>query len=191
MGFISWGRCHSEVIQQKWVDFFSQILETITCQKISRKKNTFNSALTTYQTNKCCGLHLKKKIDILITTVAIKRNILLHPKKPWNLLKPWLAPNVHANCTLYFFSVPSTSLKSELQFLIVSEMGIFHIIALNFKEWPFCVILTRHFRSKSGHFNEKAYCKPIDRTLKMFFIKGSDSFLRPIFPELWKLLDFG
>ena len=35
------------------------------------------------------------------------------------------------------------------------------------------------------------YCKPIDRALKMLFSKGSDSILRPIIPELWKLLVFG
>ena len=32
---------------------FLQILETITRLKITRKKNTFNSASTTNQTNKC------------------------------------------------------------------------------------------------------------------------------------------
>ena len=87
MGFISWGRCHSEVIQQKWVDFFSQILETITCQKISRKKNTFNSALTTYQTNKCCGLHLKKKSTYSSQQLLLKEtsySILRNHETCWN-----------------------------------------------------------------------------------------------------------
>ena len=43
-------------------------------------------------------------------------------------------------------------------------------------------------RAKPGHLNERVYCKPIDRTLKMLFIEGSGSFLRPTIPELWKLL---
>ena len=45
-------------------------------------------------------------------------------------------------------------------------------------------IVTRHFRPKSGHLNDSVYCKPIDRTLKMLFIEGSDSFLPPIILEL-------
>ena len=82
-------------------------------------------------------------------------------------------------------------LKSELQFLLVSEMRIFHTLALKFKNQLFGVTVTRHFRPESsGHLNESVYCKPIDRTLKMFFIDGSDSFLQPIIRELWKLLVF-
>ena len=82
-------------------------------------------------------------------------------------------------------------LKSGLQFLLVSEMRIFHTLTLKFKNQLFGVIVTRHFRpERSGHLNESVYCKPIYRTLKMFFIDGSDSFLQPIIPELWKLLVF-
>ena len=32
------------------------------------------------------------------------------------------------------------------------------------------VIVTRHFRPKSGPLNKRVYCKPIDRTLKMIYI---------------------
>ena len=85
--------------------------------------------------------------------------------KLWNLLKPWLARKVHAQlysifvfCSIITTQLPSTSLKSELQFLSVSA---------------------------------SVYCKPIDRILKMLFTEASDSFLRPIIPELWKLLAFG
>ena len=59
----------------------------------------------------------------------------------------------------------STSLKSESQFLPVLETRKFHTLALNFKNWPFGSIAARHFQPKSGHLNEKVYCKPIDRTL--------------------------
>ena len=67
--------------------------------------------------------------------------------------------------------LPSTSLKTELQFLSVS--------------------VTRHFRPKLVHLNESLFCKSVDRTLKILFIEGSDCFLRPIISELWKLLVFG
>ena len=64
-------------------------------------------------------------------------------------------------------------------------------LALNFKDWPFGVIVTRHFRPKSGHLNDRLYCKSIDRTLKMLFIEGSGKFLRPTIPNLRTLLVFG
>ena len=69
-------------------------------------------------------------------------------------------------------------------------MRIFHTLALNFKDWPFGVIVTRHFRPKLGHLNESVYFKPLNRTLKMLFIEGSDSFPWAMIPELWKLLVF-
>ena len=34
-------------------------------------------------------------------------------------------------------------------------------------------------------------CKPIQKTLKMLFMKGSGSFLRLTTPQIWKLLVFG
>ena len=51
-------------------------------------------------------------------------------------------------------------------------MGIFHTQAFNFKDWPFNVIVTSHFRIKCGHLNEKVYCKPVDRTLKCYLLRG-------------------
>ena len=47
-------------------------LETITRLKITRKEIDFNSASTTIQTNKCCGLYFLKKFDVFIILVAIK-----------------------------------------------------------------------------------------------------------------------
>ena len=55
----------------------------------------------------------------------------------------------------------------------VSEMGKFHTLALNVKDWLSVVIVTRHFRLKSGHLNERVYGKSTDRTL-------------PTIPQLWK-----
>ena len=48
--------------------------------------------------------------------------------------------------------------------------------------------ISRHFRPKLVHWNESVYCTPIDRALKMWFNKGSGSFLRPTIPELWRFL---
>ena len=94
--------------------------------------------------------------------------ILLHPKNPWNLLKPWLVRKVHAQlytiflfCSIITTQLLSTSLKSELQLWPVWELGIFHTLALNFKNWPFDVIITRHFRPKSVDLNEIVYFKNV------------------------------
>ena len=97
------------------------------------------------------------------------------------------AVNLFLFCSILITQLLSISLKSELQFLTVSEYWKLYTLALNFKDWPFDAIVTRHFRPKSGHLNERVYCKPIDGTLKMLFIKRLGSFL----PELWKLLVFG
>ena len=61
-------------------------------------------------------------------------------------------------------------------------MGKFHTLALNFKDRLFGVIITRQFRPKPGHLNNGTI-KPVDRTLKMLFIKGSGSFLRQTSPR--------
>ena len=42
----------------------------------------------------------------------------------------------------------------------------------------FVTFVTRHFRPKSGHLNERVHCKPVDRTLRTI-------------SELWKLMVFG
>ena len=85
---------------------------------------------------------------------------LLHP------LKHKLAQNVQV--WLYFtflFSsimIPgllSACLNTELHLLPVSE-------ALNFGGWPFSITVTRYFKPKSGHSNERVYRKSIDRILK-------------------------
>ena len=80
-------------------------------------------------------------------------------------------------CSTIITELLSTSLKSELQFLPVSEMGRFHTQVLNFKNWPLGVIVTSHFRTKLGYLNKRVYCKLIDKTSKMLFIKEFSSFL--------------
>ena len=67
----------------------------------------------------------------------------------------------------------------------------YNTLALNFKDWSFGVVVTRHFRPKSGHLNDRVYCKSIDRTLKMLLIEVSGNFLRPTIPKIRKLLVFG
>ena len=81
-------------------------------------------------------------------------------------------------CSIIITQLLSISSKSELQFA-----SFIHTLALNFKDWTFGVIVTRHFRPKSGLLNEI-----IDRTLKMLLIERSGSVLRPTISELLKLL---
>ena len=107
---------------------------------------------------------------MLIIPVAIKSILCFTPSS--ETLRP---RNYMPNCTPIFLfcsiiktQLPSTSLKRELQFLLVLEMGIFHTLTLNFKDWRFGVIVTRHFRSKSDQLNGSVYCKPIDRSDCMF-----------------------
>ena len=67
--------------------------------------------------------------------------ILLYPKKPWILLKSWLAEKVDAQlysiflfCSIVTTQLLLASLKSQLQFWSVSELRIPHILVLNFKD---------------------------------------------------------
>ena len=46
----------------------------------------------------------------------------------------------------------------------------------------------RHFRPKLGQWNERVYFTLINRAIKIWFNKGSGSFLRPTIPKLWKIL---
>ena len=43
-------------------------------------------------------------------------------------------------------------------------------LTLNFKDWTFGFIVTRHFRPKSVCLNKRGYCRPIARILKMIYI---------------------
>ena len=45
---------------------------------------------------------------------------------------------------------------------------------------------TRHFRPKLVHRNERVFCTPTDRGLKLQINEGCGSFLRPSIPELWR-----
>ena len=58
---------------------------------------------------------------------------------------------------------------------VIPEGNIFFILWLN-----------RQFRPKLADSNETIYCTPIDKASKMWFNKGSDSFLLPSILELWR-----
>ena len=103
-------------------------------------------------------------------------------------MKHTLAQNVYAQLYSTFLSssiiitqLLSLCLKTELHLLPVSEMGTFHTLALNF--WG--ITVTRYFRPKSGHSNERVNRKAIDGRLKTLRNEVSGSFLRLIKPELW------
>ena len=61
-------------------------------------------------------------------------------------------------------------------------------IPLTFGDWPFGITVTRNFRPKPCHSNEKIYCKLINRLLKLSLNKDLSSFLRPSIFKLWKFL---
>ena len=44
---------------------------------------------------------------------------------------------------------------------------------------------------KSGHLNERVYCKSINRILKMLFVEGSGSFLQPTILKSEEVAGFG
>ena len=81
----------------------------------------------------------------------------------------WVNAQLHSVflfCSIIITQLLWISSKSELQvtcFILT--------LALNFKDWTFGVIVTRHFRPKSGLLNERVHCEPIDRTLKMIYIR--------------------
>ena len=127
--------------------------------------------------------------------------ILLHPKlkiKFYNHWNPnWLKkymPNCLSYLTVNLFlsflfhnknSVTIFQLKKWITIPDSFRNGkiSYSTLALNFKDWIFSIIATLCLRPKSGHLNDRVYCKPIDRAKKMLFNKRSGSFLRPIIPE--------
>ena len=132
---------------------------------------------------------------MLVTPVAIEKYLtpsqvqgkLLYP------LKHKLAQNVNVQLhSTFLFSYIiitqslSACMKTELHLLPISEMGKFHILALNFGGWPFSITVTGYFRPKPDHSNERIYRKLIDKRLKTLPNEGSRSFLRLTTPELWK-----
>ena len=120
-------------------------------------------------------LHCKLKIKLY---THWNRNWL---KKYMPNCLSYLTVNLFLFCSVVIIQLRSLSLKSELQFLFASEMGkiLYSTLTLNFKDWPFGMVIIPNFRPKPGHLNDRVYCKPIDRTLKMLFSERSDSFLRP------------
>ena len=130
--------------------------------------------------------------------------ILLHLKLKikfythWNLnwLKKYM-PNClpYLTANLYIsFLFPSNYLVTIFKFkkwITISACfrngkASYSTLALNFKDWPFGIIVTWHFRPKSGHLNDRVHCKPIN-----LFSERSSRFLWPTVPELWKLLVSG
>ena len=192
-------RSHSKVvIYQKCVIFYKYCKELLVKRLLVKKLLSILHRLQIKQINVEDYIFKNTSICLSYQSQLKAYYILLHPKKPWNLLKSWLAQKVHDRlypiflfCSIITTQLLSTSLKSELQFWPVSELGIFHTLVLDFKDWLFDIIVTRHFRPKSVHLNESIYCKPSDRTLKMLLIGESHSFLRPIIPGLWKVLVLG
>ena len=137
-------------------------------------------------------------------------HILLHPKlkmKFYTHGNPNLLKKYMANCLSYLTVSLCLSFLSHnhnsVYTIFTSKNWIaipvslrngkisYSTLALNFKDWPFGIIATRHFRPKSGHLNDRVYCKPIGRKLKRLLNESSGSFLRPTIPEFWKLLAFG
>ena len=150
------------------------------------------------------GFYFIKNFDVFIIPVATG-SLLRHPKLnhprlkikfyiPWN--SNWLKKYM-PNC------MPYVTVKLYLSFLFHNNNSVtinkfkkwitisYSTLALNFKNWPFGVIVTHHFRPKSGHLNDRLYCKSINRTLKMLFIEGSGRFLRQTIPNLRTLLVIG
>ena len=79
--------------------------------------------------------------------------------------------------------------RNILHYLLFQESYLFAAATFS-KDVTFFTrnLFSRHFRPKLVYWNESVYCTPIDRALKMWFNKGSGSFLRPTIPELWRFL---
>ena len=75
-----------------------------------------------------------------------------------------------------------------MQLFSISEIGILHKQILTIGDRPFSITVTRHFRPKSDHSNERIYCKPIDRETKNTIQGAVAGFLSSPIPELWKIL---
>ena len=75
-----------------------------------------------------------------------------------------------------------------MQLFSISEIGILHKQILTIGGRPFSITVTRHFRPKSDHSNERIYCKPIDRETKNTIQGAVAGFLSSPIPEVWKIL---
>ena len=100
---------------------------------------------------------------------------------PWN--PNWLKSTRQLYSTFLFSSIIIIQLLSCFRSVKV------HTLIFNVAGWPFGVTVTRYFRPKSGHSNERVYRKQIGRRLKTLLKNGFASFLRPINSELWKFLE--
>ena len=114
-------------------------------------------------------------------------------------LKPLLSQKLHGqlpvlpNCKP-LLSFPFHNTKSVTIFKFKKWVTIpacfkngeisYSILAFNFKNWPFGIIVTRHSRPESDHSIDRIYYIIIARKLKMLFNERSGSFLRPTIHEL-------
>ena len=138
-----------------------------------------------------------KKIKVLFIPVAIEGLSYFTPSetkvKFLYLLKHLLAKKENAKLysTFLFSSIKITQflspwLKNELITYLLpdSEMRKLHTLALNFVGWPFGISITRHFRPKSSHSNERIYRKPKQKIENVILWRVGQ--LSTTTPELWK-----
>lgn len=138
-----------------------------------------------------------KKIKVLFIPVAIEGLSYLTPSetkvKFLYLLKHLLAKKVNAKLysNFLFGSIKITQflspwLKNELitYLLLDSKMRKLHTLALDFVGWPFGISITRHFRPKPSHSNDRIYRKPKQKIENVTQWRVRQ--LSTTTPELWK-----
>ena len=149
--------------------------------------------------SKCSSYQLQLEADYILLHPKLKRKFYTRWNPKW--LKKYM-PNclpyltVKLYLSFLFHNNNSVTINKFKKWIIIpacfkNRKIWYSTLALNFTDWPYGVIVTRHFRPKSGNLNDRVYCKQTDGTLNMLFIVGSSSFLRPTIPELRKLLVFG
>ena len=131
-------RCHSKVIYRKCVIFYKHWKQSLVKRLLVKKLLSILHRLQIKQINVEDYILKNTSICSSYQSQLKAYYILLHPNNPWNLLKQWLVRTVDAQLypIFYFCSIMTTqllltSLKSELQLWTVSELGIFHTLALN------------------------------------------------------------
>ena len=169
------GRCHSKVIYQKCVFFYKYCKRLLVKRLLVKNKKELLSILYRLRITQ---IYVENFILQNISTCSYQFQletyyILLHSKLKimfytrWN--PNWLEKYT-ANCLSYL------NVNLYLSFLLLNNnsatMNKFRewitipacfrngrtscsTLALNLKDWHFGVIVTRHFRSKSSHLNER------------------------------------
>ena len=187
------GRCHSKVIYEKCV--FLQIFETITGKKYKKiyfqfcidyesHKCMLKIFFFFFQTSSCLSYHLQLEVYYVLLHSKLKKKFYTHWNPNWfkkympNCLS-YLTVNLFLSVLFHIFQLKKWIIPDSFRNGKIS----YSTLALNFKDWIFSIIATLCLRPKSGHLNDRVYCKPIDRAKKMLFNKRSGSFLRQIIPE--------